>query len=60
MTIEYLMNKYKKYGIEYNYIKKIITLNKAIPVKEFCKLKCDILKYRAKINEIIVEANSNE
>lgn len=60
MTIEYLMNKYKKYGIEYNYIKKIITLSKAIPVEEFCKLKCDILKCRAKINEIIVEANSNE
>lgn len=55
MTIEYLMNKYKKYGIEYNCIKKIITLSKAIPVEEFCKLKC-----RAKINEIIVEANSNE
>ena len=60
MTIEYLMNKYKKYDIEYNCIKKIITLSKAIPVEEFCKLKCDILKCRSKINEIIVEANSNE
>lgn len=60
MTIEYLMNKYKKYGIEYNCIKKIITLSKAIPIEEFCKLKCHILKCRAKINEIIVEANSNE
>ena len=54
------MNKYKKYGIEYNCIKKIITLSKTIPVEEFCKLKCDILKCRAKINEIIVEENSNE
>lgn len=33
MTIEYLMNKYKKYGIEYNYIEQSNSGKRILQIK---------------------------
>ena len=53
--MEYILDKYKNYGITYLYTTHVIVLRNCIPVKEFKKLRLDLLKQRIKVEDIIVE-----
>lgn len=58
-SIENLLLKYGKYDVQMIKFKgksKLI-INKPIPVREFINLKCDIVKYKISIYNIIVEVN---
>ena len=50
-----IIEKYKKYGLEYRAISNILKIYKPIPVKEFVKLKRDIKNTGIELNNIIVE-----
>ena len=50
--MNYLIEKYRKYKIEYDPQNKILTLNKPIAVDDFVKMKIDILKLKLNIKFI--------
>ena len=50
--MNYLIEKYRKYKIEYDPQNKILTLNKPISVDDFAKMKIDILKLKLNIKFI--------
>ena len=53
--MDYILKKYKKYGIEYDLFNCVIKINKKIPVETFGNLKKDLLKDKIYVSNIIVE-----
>ena len=53
--MSYILEKYEKYNIEYNFRTGVIYIYKKIPVEKFLKLKIDLLMVREHISDIIVE-----
>jgi len=53
MYLANILEKYKKYDIEYNIIRKILTINKIIPKEEFKKIKKILKKGRKNIKDIL-------
>ncbi len=53
--MDYILNKYSDYDIEYRYISCILIIHKAIPVKTFMSLKLDLAIKGICVRNIIVE-----
>ena len=53
--MDYILEKYKKYNIEYNFRTGVIYIKKKIPVEKFLKLKKDLLINKKYISDIIIE-----
>ena len=56
LKMKYLINKYKDYQLEYDYINKILTINESISVDDFVKIKIDILSLNIDVKDIRVNA----
>ncbi len=54
--MSYLLDKYKKYDIEYILYNNIIKIHKKIPVKVFTQLKIDMIRWEVQVKDIIVES----
>ena len=50
-----ILEKYKRYNLNYNWIRGVLTIRKPIPVEEFLKLKMDIAMAGVELTNIIVE-----
>ncbi len=54
--MSYLLDKYKKYAVEYILYHNIIKIHKKIPVKVFTQLKIDMIIQGVYVKDIIVES----
>ncbi len=53
--MKYILEKYKKYDLSYNFRKGILYINKKMPVKDFVQLKKDIRTKNIYLSNIIIE-----
>ena len=55
MDIRNVLRDFKNYEVTYNYISKVLRINKPIEVKRFVELKNKLKNVREEIKDIIVE-----
>lgn len=54
--MDWILRKYKKYKLDYDWYTGILTLNTSIDVEEFLKLRIDIMSHNLKVYDIRVNS----